>query len=61
MEIDLTTQLVVKYQKEFGLIKKSSSSHEWILIVGIISFHDRVMMEENEKEAILEETYEAKI
>jgi len=61
MEIDLITQLVVKYYKAFGPIKKLLSSHEWFLVVGIISFHDRIMMEENKKETMLEDTYEAKI
>ena len=36
-----------------------SSCHEWFLVVGTLSYHDRIMMEEKEEGTMLEDTYEA--
>lgn len=36
------------------------SCHEWLLVISTLSYHDRMMMEEKEKETMLEEIYGAK-
>jgi len=39
-----------------GFIKMMSYFHEWILVAGIISCYDRMMMEEMKDETLLENT-----
>lgn len=36
-----------------------SDFHEWFLVTGALSYHDRMMMEENDKGTMLEDTYGA--
>ena len=43
-----------------GVFWLMSACHEWFSIVGILSYHDRMMMEEKEKDTILLDTYKAK-
>ena len=37
-----------------------SSRHKWFSVVGILSFHEKMMMEEEKKDTMLGDTCEAK-